>query len=269
MPFKVVKGKKKMADSTPLPGDPGEMFLEENQEAEEHIAAGDLPSAARLLVDIIGKDPSNFRAYNNIGIVSWMRKAWEDAWSMFKKALTIKPDYADALINLFDGALKLRRIAEALPYFDKAVSMNPGLDEIRIIRDSIAEQGDGIYRSERGLIVGVYNPRVDEAQALIAEGKLYLAMEKLLKINDEEGPSADVFSGLGVVSYYQQRYADAFTLFIESIKLNPTSRDNFLNLLDAAKACGRVDEAREIFNLYLKTFPFLSTVAGDFEAVKV
>jgi tetratricopeptide (TPR) repeat protein len=257
-----------MADSTPLLSGSEELFAEENLKAEEHIAAGDLPSAAKILVDIVGKDASNWRAYNNIGIVSWMRKAWVDAYSMFKKAVDIKPDYADALINLFDGAIKLRCIVDAMPCFEKALFADPGLDEIRVIRDSIAEQGEGIYKSERGLIVGVYNPRVDEAQALIAEGKLYLAMENLLKINDEEGPSAEVFSGLGVVSYYQQRYEDAFALFIESIKLNPTVRDNFLNMLDAAKACGRVDDARQMFELYAKTFPFLTTIAADFEAVK-
>jgi tetratricopeptide (TPR) repeat protein len=258
-----------MAESTPAQNIPEELYIAENRKAEECIAAGDLPAAARALVDIVGKDPSNYRAYNNIGIVSWSRKAWEDAYAMFKKALTTKPDYTDALINFFDASLKLRRIGEALPYFEQALLLNPGVEEIRVIRDSIVEQGDGIYNSERGLIVGVYNPRVEEALALIAEGKLFVAMEKLLKINDEEGPSAEVFSGLGVISFYQQRYSDAFTLFTESIKLNPTSRDNFLNLLDAAKSCGRVGEAREIFGLYVKTFPFLSAIAPDFEALQI
>jgi tetratricopeptide (TPR) repeat protein len=185
---------------------------------------------------------------------------------MFKKSVTIRPDYTDGLINLFDGALKLRRISEALSFFETALSLNPDLAEVRIIRDAIVAQGDGICKSERGLIVGVYNPRVDEAQKLIAEGKLFVAMEKLLKIHDEEGPSAETLSGLGVISYYQQRYADAFSLFFESIKLNPTSRDNFLNLLDAAKACDRIDEARKIFGFYRKDFSFLGSLSPEFDA---
>jgi tetratricopeptide (TPR) repeat protein len=253
-----------MADTKSENSAPAELFVEQNTTAETLISKADLAEAARILVDIIGKDPGNFRAYNNVGIISWSREAWEDAYSMFKKSVTIKPDYADALINLFDGSLKLRRISDALPYFESALSANPGLEEIRIIRDSIVSQGDAIYKSERGLVVGVYNPRVDEAQKLIAEGKLFIAMEKLLKIHDEEGPSAEVLSGLGVVSYYQQRYADAFSLFFESIKLNPTSRDNFLNLLDAAKMCDRIDEARKIFGLYLKQFPFLGSISQEF-----
>lgn len=257
-----------MAETNAAPSPSGEMFVEENQQAEQFISAGDLAAAARVLVDIVGKDPANHRAYNNIGIVSWMRKAWEDAYSMFKKSTDFKHDYADALVNLFDAALKLRRIPDALPCFERALAANPGLQEMRLIRDSIVEQGEGIYKSERGLIVGIYNPRVEEAQALIAEGKLFAAMEKLLKVNDEEGPSAEVFSGLGVISYYQQRFDDAFTLFAESIKLNPTSRDDFLNLLDAAKSCGRVPEAKEMFNRYLDRFQHLKTIAPDFDAAQ-
>jgi tetratricopeptide (TPR) repeat protein len=245
---------------------PSELFAEENMKAEALISEGDLAAAARILVDIVGKDAGNFRAYNNVGIISWSRKAWEDAYSMFKKSVTIKPDYTDALINLFDGALKLRRISEALSCFETALSLNPDLSEIRIIRDGIVAQDDGIYKSERGLVVGTYNPRVEEAQKLIAEGKMFVAMEKLLKIYDEEGPSADVLSGLGVISYYQKRYLDAFSLFFESIKLNPTSRDNFLNMLDASKQCDRIKTAKDIFGVYLKDFPFLSSIAPEFDA---
>jgi tetratricopeptide (TPR) repeat protein len=242
-----------------------ERFTEENRRAEELISDSDLPAAAKILVDIIAKDESNYRAYNNIGIIAWMQKGWEDAYSMFKKAIHIRPDYADALINLFDAGLKLRRILEILPFFEKAVALAPDSEEIRIIRDSIVSQGDGIYKSERGLVVGVYNPRIDEAQQLIADGKLYLATEKLLKINDEEGQSAEVLSGLGVISYYQNRYEDAFTLFSEAIKLNPTSRDNFLNLLDAAKGCGKVETARALFESYRHDFRFLESIAKNFE----
>jgi tetratricopeptide (TPR) repeat protein len=257
-----------MADKNPMPTAPAELFVEDNQKAEALISSGDLAAAARVLVDIIEKDHDNFRAYNNVGIISWMRKAWEDAYSMFKKSLTIKPDYTDALINLFDGALKLRRVPDVLPYFENALSISPGSEEVRIIRDGMVAQGDGIYKSERGLVVGVYNPRVDEAQKLIAEGKLFVAMDKLLKIYDEEGPSAEVLSGLGVVSFYQKRHTDAFSLFFESIKLNPTSRDNFLNLLDAAKACDRIGEARKIYELYAKDFPFLGSLSPEFDAAE-
>jgi tetratricopeptide (TPR) repeat protein len=243
----------------------GELFAEENSRAEDLIAKGNLPAAAKLLVEIVELDPENYRSYNNFGIIAWLRKAWEDAFSMFKKTVEIKPDYSDGLINLFDAALKLHRMAEIKPLFEKARLLNPRNEEIKIIDESILSEGENIYRSERGLRIGTFDPLVEEAQTLLEAGKLHLAMSKYLKVNDEKGPSSDVFSGLGIISFYQRRYSDAFTLFVESIKLNPTSKENFLNLLDAAKACGKVDEARRIFALSLENFPFLEEIAKNFE----
>jgi tetratricopeptide (TPR) repeat protein len=244
---------------------PAELFAEENAQAEALITEAKLPEAAKTLVEIVELDPENYRAYTNIGIIAWMRNAWEDAYGMFKKAVSIRPDYTDGLVNLFDASLKLHRVAEMVPLLEKALGINPHCEEIKIIHEAILREGDGIYKSERGLHIGLHNPRIDEAQALLDEGKINLAMEKFLIINDEEGPSAKVFSGLGIVSYYQKRYADAFALFLEAIKLNPVSRDDFINLLDAAKMCDKVNEARDIFKIYLKNFPSLEAVSRDFE----
>jgi hypothetical protein len=244
---------------------PSELFTEENGKAEVLIAGGNLPEAAKILVDIIELDPENYRAYSNIGIIAWMRKAWDDAHSMFIKAVSIKPDYTDGLVNLFDATLKLHRVREMVPLLEKALSINPHNDELKILHEAILKEGDGIYASERGLHIGNHNPRIDEAQTLLEEGKLNLAMEKYIKINDEEGPSAKVFSGLGVISFYQQRYTDAFSLFMEAIKLNPTSREDFFNLLDAAKACGKADDAKKVFKVYQQNFPSLDAIAAEFE----
>ena len=242
-----------------------DLFTEENSRAEAFIRAGDLSAAAKLLVEIVELDPENYRTYNNFGIIAWMRKAWEDAFGMFKKAIEIKPDYSDGLINLFDAALKLRRVADIRPFLEKAQTLKPHDEEIKILLESIIKEGNDIYRSERGLRIGTFDPEVEEAKKLLEEGRLHEAMAKFLKVNDEKGPSASVFSGLGLISYYQQRYLDAFALFTESIKLNPTSKDNFLNLLDAAKACGKTDNAKQLFAVYLKNFPFLKEIAKDFD----
>ncbi|MFP4417059.1 MAG: tetratricopeptide repeat protein [Fibrobacterota bacterium] len=242
-----------------------ERFAKENSEAEEFITNGDLPSAARILVKVVEQDSQNWRAYNDMGIISWMQKAWEDAWSMFKMACSIKPDYSDALVNFFDAGLKLRRIEQVLPFLQKALAANPELEEIRILAESIESQGEEIYSSERAMKVGVYNPRIEKANGLLEEGKLNEAMAEFLAINDTEGPSAETFNGLGIISYYQQRYKDAFSLFFESIKLNPTNKDAYLNLLDAARQTGNVEDAKKIYDLYAQEFPALKEIEEEFE----
>lgn len=243
-------------------------FEEENQQAEQFISSGDLPAAARILVSIVEKDPQNARAFNNMGIISWMQKAWHDAYYSFARAVELRPDFSDALVNLFDAALKLRKIDEVTPLFEKAAQLAPESEEINVIHESIKEQGEEIYLSERGLIIGTYNPKIEEADKLVEDGQLYKAMQLYLEVNDTEGASAEAFGGLGVVSYYQKRYKDAFTLFIESIKINPLNADMYLNLIDAAREAGLATEAVQIFKAYLQEFPALEKLQPEFEKLQ-
>ena len=242
-----------------------EKFLAKNVQAEDCIAAGDLPGAAALLVEIVDLDGANYRAWNNLGIVSWVKQEWQDAWVMFRKSVEMRADYGDALSNLFDAALKLKRVSEALPLLEHALAVNPSLDAIRIIRDAAVNLGEGIYCCDRALLIGSYSSIIDEAEKELEAGNERRAMELFLKANDEEGKSAAAYCGLGIISFYQHRAEDAFQLFVESIKLNPTDPDTLLNLLEAAAACGKADQAKAIFDLCRKNYPHLESIAPKFD----
>lgn len=245
-----------------------EKFTTENLQAEEAISTGNLQEAARILVSIIDNDSQNWRAFNNLGVLSWLRECWQDAYVMFKKSVSINPVYSDALINLFDASLKLRKINEIIPIFENAVELNPDLKEICTIKESMIDQGNNIYLSPKALSIGIYSPLLDSAEKELQSGDLLKATELFLNSNDTEGPSARAFGGLGIISYYQKRFEDALSLFVESIKLNPLDHEMFLNLFDAAKGCGKIDTAKEIFNLYRKEFPSLEKIAVDFDNLK-
>jgi tetratricopeptide (TPR) repeat protein len=246
---------------------PGSQLVDTNIQAETALTNGNQAEAAKILLSIIDQDPQNSRAYNNLGILSWTRENWQDAFVMFKKAVSLKPDYEDALINLFDAALKLKRIHEVQTLFDTAVEINPELEDIKSIRDTIVSLKDEIYLSKRALMIGSYSKLIEEAEKDLKAGNIYSAVEKFLKSNDEEGPNAAAFCGLGVISFYQKHYDDAYRLFIESIKLNPSDPETFLNLLDAAKEIGTVKAAKEIFNLYRAEFPSLENISKEFDLI--
>ena len=134
-------------------GDKDPDFLEQNRKAEALIESGDLPAAARILVAIVDKAPDNWQAFNNMGIISWRRGAFDDAYATFLHACELKPDYVDALINLFDVSLKLRKINDILPVLKKGLQAVPDHEEIKAIVESIEDQGDGIYSTERAMRV--------------------------------------------------------------------------------------------------------------------
>lgn len=243
------------------------LYVDENIAAEKFIEQDDLPNAARILVDIVEKDINNYRAFNNIGIISWKQEEWEAAYDSFLQSVKINPIYNDGIINLYDAALKLKRAHLILPFLQRGIEQKPDDEEIRILAESIENQGDDVYLSERALNIGFYNPKVDEANLLVENGELNKAMELFMEINDQEGPNADVFSGLGVISYYQKRYEDAFSLFLESIKLNPLSADCFLNLMDASLECNLEDEAWRLFNACAEEFPVLMQIKPQLEEI--
>lgn len=245
----------------------GEKFIAENAQAEDAITANALPRAADILVRIIENDPMNGRAFNNLGIISWAQKKWMDAYVMFCKSVSLCPGYADALVNLFDASLKLKKVNNVLPYLEKALVFDPALDEIKIIRNSIVELGDEIYFSNRALSIGQYSPVIEEADRQLEAGNLFKAMELYLKANDEEGKSAAAYGGLGIISFYQQRYEDAYKLFVESLKLNPSDPEIFLNLLDAAKLVGKNAEAKELYQICRKDYENLASIEENFENI--
>jgi tetratricopeptide (TPR) repeat protein len=253
-----------MTDEQPAPPitDP---FASQNSRAEALIEQGDYPLAAELLIDIVQKDPGNAHAYNNLGVLSWTREKWLDAYILFRKAVELQPAYTDALANLFDAALKLKKVHEVAPCFEKAQSLDPSNEEVAMIYDTIRHLGNDIYSTARALEIGYFSPAIDEADKELDAGNLNSAMRLYLKSNDEEGPSAEAYSGLGVISYYQQRYEDAYALFVEAIKLNPSKSDVLLNLLDSAKACGKLEQAQEIFAMCVQEYPALEEIRGDFE----
>lgn len=243
---------------------PEDPFAKQHEFAEKLIGSGDFQQAAEVLVDIVQKDPANARAYNAMGVLSWAREKWQDAYVLFLKAASLGALDADALVNLFDAALKLKKAQEVLPYLEKALAADPSLDEVRTILDSIKTLGDEIYFTDHALEIGTWSPIIEQADAELDSGNVQTAMKLYLQANDEEGPSAAAYNGLGIVSYYQKRYNDAFSLFVESIKLNPLVVDTFHNLLDAAKACGKTDAAIQIYQACLKKYPRLESIKSEF-----
>jgi tetratricopeptide (TPR) repeat protein len=246
---------------------PETYFVEQNIGAENEISNGNDAEAARILVSIIERDPNNWRAYNNMGILSWSRKSWTDAFAMFKKSVCLCPDYEDALVNLFDVALKLKRVDEIKFFFDKALELKPDLQDVKSIRDAITTLKEDIYTTKRALSLGFYSPVIEEAEKELKAGNYSIAIEKYLWSIDTEGPSAEAYCGLGVISFHQQHFKDAFSLFIESIKLNPSDPETFLNLLDTSKEIGQTKAAKEIYTLYRFEFPELESITEDFNQI--
>ncbi len=235
-------------------------FTTKNVEAEELLLGDKLPEAASVLIEIVDSDPLNSRAFNNLGIVAWKQENWYDAYGLFKHAVELQNDFIDAAANLFDLALKTRKIDEVRDLLIQVADLNPDDEEFEDIALGLKNDGDDIYFCGRCLQQGYFHPDLAHADLLVEAGEYKEATQIYFEVLDTQGDLAEVYNGLGVVSFYENRHEDAFSLFLEAIKLNPVNRDMFMNFFDIAKAINAEDSARQVFDTCKKEYPQLAEI---------
>lgn len=91
------------------------------------------------------------------------------------------------------------------------------------------------------------NPKFLEAEEKIRNKEYMEAIAGLLEIVDEYPKFAPAYNYLGVVSWEQSRWNDAFGLFREAVILDNSQTDFINNLLDAALKLHKIDDVKEIF----------------------
>ena len=68
-------------------------------EAEMYYTSGDMLNYKSVINEIIINDPNNPDLYYNLGVASSKNDEKEEALNYYTKALELKPDYTEALIN--------------------------------------------------------------------------------------------------------------------------------------------------------------------------
>lgn len=90
------------------------------------MAKGDTENAIRTYCAAINCEPENFRAYSKAGLALWENDMIEEAMVSLHKSIELNPNYDITQNNL--GVIYLDGLgcaADALPYFEKALQINP------------------------------------------------------------------------------------------------------------------------------------------------
>lgn len=123
-------------------------------EAELYLGNKDYENYTRLVNEALAKDPNNADLVYNLGVISANNNKLEDAEKYYLKALTINPNYFNALLNLSELKLRVdekyvtemnklgtsekdnkryevikaereKNFKSILPYLEKAVTLKP------------------------------------------------------------------------------------------------------------------------------------------------
>ncbi|MFH1760526.1 MAG: hypothetical protein ABIA63_05435, partial [bacterium] len=188
-----------------------------NHAGENLIREGMMDKAEEIFLDILKADDRDFVAYNNLGLVHWYRQQAQNAYDCFQASLEINPCFEDAVVNIFDAALNLKKIKEILPLVQKAIRAEPSLKDVKVVEREILSRGEKIYENKNYQALAQSSILVEQGFKLLDELKIDQATLKFLDELEINPESSRAFNGLGMIAYYRGMLTEAFTFFNRSL----------------------------------------------------
>ncbi|MDG2281877.1 MAG: tetratricopeptide repeat protein [Longimicrobiales bacterium] len=125
----------------PLPRPQGNQLAR----ARDLVQTGRIEEAIELYSEILGENPHNLRAHNNLGILLDELGQHHRAVEHLEAALEVEPDNVEVLTNLASALTELARFAGADASIRKALRLSPD--------DPSARLAQGILSFRRGLYI--------------------------------------------------------------------------------------------------------------------
>ena len=97
------------------------------KEAINLYKKGELGKAQKICLEFVKSEPNNFDFLHLLGIISFQNKNYKAADELFKKAINIKPNFADTYINRGILLKKQNKLDDALECWNIALKLNPKL----------------------------------------------------------------------------------------------------------------------------------------------
>lgn len=182
---------------------------------------GRYAEAADMFAQYCDQHPGNAWGHYMLGLSLWKAGRDIDAVAAFEAALAQKPDHVKSLVNLARVQLELDRPEAALASVEMAIELAPASPDARRVLGRV-------YHS-----LG----RLDEATATYRQA---------LELN---GDDAWALNNLALVWIEQEQFAAALPALARASELAPDAGVIRNNLGTALEASGRLNQAREQFEL--------------------
>jgi tetratricopeptide (TPR) repeat protein len=174
----IEKAKQAMADAKKANPDDVSLII---SEADLYLKTKDMVTYKKLIGEAIQKNPTNADLFYNLGVVTSTSNI-DEAMANYSKALEIKPDYVNALINL--GVLHLndeKNIVDEMNNLGNTAKDNQRYDVLKKQRDALynkalpyferAYKADPTNQDAISLLMNVYQAleRTEDAKAMKAK----------------------------------------------------------------------------------------------------
>ena len=94
------------------------------KESEALFAQGKIEEAEKCFLNLLKNDPKNPEILNNLGVIQHAKSNLQEAEGYFLKAVEVKEDYLDALLNLVDLYQEVTRWEDVTTQLEKCIAIN-------------------------------------------------------------------------------------------------------------------------------------------------
>ena len=210
-------------------------------------------------------DPASSEALYGLGSVYLKQEKSAEARESFEHATRLPASYPDTLANSWNnlGLLATRegRTAEAIPYFQEALRLNPdhliALDNLGNAYRQQKNWDEARKALERALKVSPEDPEANYSLGMVFaqlddSERAYEYLQKALKFRPGY---PEALNNLGVLYLRTRRRDEAVASFEECIRVAPAFDQSYMNLARVYALEGAPDKARTVLLELLKQHP--------------
>lgn len=214
-----------------------------------------------LYTATLQKNPGCWMAHYNLGIVLSNQGEAEQAIGHYRRAVDLRPDYAEAHYNLGRLLVEQGQFDDAIAHYEKAAAVNPADAEAQnnlgVTLFGIGRADDAIAHYQKALEIqpDYAEASCNLASALVAKGDFDGAIARytacLAAIPDQEEARYNLASAL----LRKGRIDEAIIQYQKVLQLHPDSADAHANLGSAWLAKRRVRDAMTEYTKALQIAP--------------
>ncbi len=234
----------------------------------------DYRSELSIWEDTVAKAPNNHRAHNNLGNVLVSCGRPQEAVAQYRKALEIKPDFAEAHNNLGNALTSCGRPDEAIAYLRKALEFKPDFADAHYnLGNALASRGqpdEAIAEYQKALEI---DPDYAEAHynigtVLAKRGLSDEAIAEYQKALEIRPDYAKAHYNLGNSLAGRGRPDEAIVHYRKALQIKPDYAEAYNNLGVSLGGSGRFDAAIAHFNKALELNPDYTSARNNLGIVQ-
>jgi protein O-GlcNAc transferase len=194
---------------------PGSSLVHYNLATALLRSNGKLAEAIAAFRKAIVLRPNYAEAHNNLGIALSQSGRFDESIAAFRHAISLRPDYAPGFSNLGDALLSIGKTNEAIAAYRQAIAIQPTFADAR------NNMGNALLATR-------------QVDAAVTEYQMAIALQP---------QRAEFHSNLGNALKDNKQLRECIAAYRQAIALAPQYQQAHYNLANVLKETGQIDEA--------------------------